>query len=65
MDPDIVVDNPPNATFNGKDAQLEAAVKYLDDLIRKEPIPTIPVPPYPDKTFRPRTSSTATAGSQP
>lgn len=65
VDPDIVVDNLPNATFNGKDAQLDAAMKYLDDLIRKEPIPPIPVPPYPDKTFHPRTGSTATAGGQP
>lgn len=65
VDPDIVVDNLPNATFNGKDAQLEAAVKYLDDLIRKEPIPAIPVPPYPDKTYHPRTGPTATAGTQP
>jgi len=61
VDPDIVVDNLPNATFNGKDAQLEAAVKYLEDLIRKEPIPAIPVPPYPDKTYHPHTGSTATA----
>ena len=29
VDPDIVVDNLPHATFKGKDAQLEAAIKYL------------------------------------
>jgi tricorn protease len=57
VDPDIVVDNLPNATFNGKDAQLEAALKHLEDLIRKEPIPVPAVPSYPDKTFHPRTST--------
>jgi len=65
VDPDIVVDNLPNATFNGKDAQLEAAIQYLEDLIRKAPIPAIPVPPYPDKTYRPRSSATATGSAQP
>jgi len=29
VDPDIVVDNPPHATFAGGDAQLEAAIDYL------------------------------------
>ena len=57
VDPDIVVDNLPNATFNGKDAQLDAALKHLEDLIRKEPIPVPTVPTYPDKTFHPRTST--------
>jgi tricorn protease len=57
VDPDIVVDNLPNATFNGKDAQLEAALKYLDELIRKEPFPVPAVPSYPDKTFHSRTST--------
>jgi tricorn protease len=65
VDPDIVVDNLPNATFNGKDAQLEAAIQYLQDLIRKEPIPAIPVPPYPDKTYHPRGSATPTGGTKP
>ena len=37
VDPDIAVDNLPHATFAGGDAQLDAAVKYLQDAIRKEP----------------------------
>jgi tricorn protease len=53
VDPDIVVDNLPNATFNGKDAQLEAAVRHLLEEIRKKPV-EVPKPPrYPDKSFRP------------
>jgi len=57
VDPDIVVDNLPNATFNGKDAQLEAALKHLEELIRKDPFPVPPTPAYPDKTFHSRTST--------
>jgi tricorn protease len=51
VDPDIVVDNLPNETFNGKDAQLEAAVKYLQDKIKREPIAVPPPPAYPNKAF--------------
>jgi len=51
VDPDIVVDNPPHATFNGEDAQLVAAIKHLQALIRTEPRPVPPPPPYPDKSF--------------
>jgi tricorn protease len=49
VDPDIVVDNLPHATFNGKDAQLEAAVKHLQELIAKDPVEVPRHPPYPDK----------------
>ncbi len=50
VEPDIVVDNPPHATFKGEDAQLEAAVEYLLERIREDP-PLIPEPPpYPDKS---------------
>ncbi len=54
VDPDIVVDNLPHATFNGKDAQLETAVKHLQDLIVKDPRPVPPAPKYPDKSFKPK-----------
>ncbi|MGZ5487092.1 MAG: S41 family peptidase, partial [Candidatus Aminicenantales bacterium] len=47
--PDIVVDNLPHAAFNGKDAQLEAAVKHLQELIAKDPVDVPKHPPYPDK----------------
>jgi tricorn protease len=53
VDPDLVVDNLPHATFEGADAQLEAAVEYLRRRIREVP-PAVPEPPpYPDKSFRP------------
>jgi tricorn protease len=60
VDPDIVVDNLPYSTFNGKDAQLEAAIQHLQELIRKEPVTVPPPPAYPDKTYHPRTSTTGT-----
>jgi tricorn protease len=51
VDPDIVVDNLPAATFAGGDAQLDAAIKYLQELIKREPVP-VPAPPaYPDKSL--------------
>ena len=49
VDPDIVVDNLPHATFGGKDAQLDAAIKHLQELIKTKPIPVPPPPPYPIK----------------
>jgi tricorn protease len=54
VDPDVVVDNLPHATFNGQDAQLDAAIKYLQDQIKKNPIPTPAAPKYPDKSFKRR-----------
>ncbi len=51
-EPDIVVDNLPHATFNGGDAQLDAAIKHLETAIAKDPRP-VPAPPaYPDKSFK-------------
>ncbi|MBX6364210.1 MAG: PD40 domain-containing protein [Gemmatimonadetes bacterium] len=47
VDPDIVVDNLPAATFAGQDAQLETTVRYLMEEIRKNP-PVVPkAPPRP------------------
>jgi tricorn protease len=51
VEPDVVVDNPPHATFRGEDAQLEAAVRHLLEAIGKDPRPVPPPPPYPDKSF--------------
>ncbi len=56
VDPDIVVDNLPHATFNGEDAQLRAAIAHLQQLIRDDPRPVPSPPPYPDKSFRRTTS---------
>jgi tricorn protease len=51
LEPDIEVDNLPHATFNGKDAQLEAAIQYLLEEIKKDPR-EVPAPPaFPDKSF--------------
>jgi tricorn protease len=50
--PDIEVDNLPHATFLGQDAQLDAAIRHLQDLIKADPR-TVPVPPvYPDKALK-------------
>ena len=50
VDPDQTVDNLPHATFNGEDAQLRAAVEYLQRRIKEQP-PQTPQPPlYPDKS---------------
>ncbi|MBM4109046.1 MAG: protease [Phycisphaerae bacterium] len=49
--PDIVVDNPPHATFKGEDAQLEAAVAHLKALIKEKPIPPVVPPKKPDLSF--------------
>ncbi|HET8697933.1 MAG TPA: S41 family peptidase, partial [Gammaproteobacteria bacterium] len=51
VDPDIVVDNPPHATFNGQDAQLDAALAYLREQIAKDPRPVPAPPPYPNHAF--------------
>ncbi len=50
VDPDIVVDNTPHETFEGKDAQLEAAIKYLKAQIKEQPVVVPPPPKYPDKS---------------
>jgi tricorn protease len=47
VDPDIVVDNLPHATFKGEDAQLRAAVAHLQRLLRERPVTVPPPPPFP------------------
>jgi tricorn protease len=49
VDPDMVVDNLPHATFEGQDAQLDAALAYLAKLVKDHPNPVPPPPPYPNK----------------
>jgi tricorn protease len=51
VDPDMVVDNLPKATFDGKDAQLDAAIKYLQEQIKLHPIEVPRAPKFPDKSF--------------
>jgi tricorn protease len=51
VDPDIVVDNLPHETFNGRDRQLETAIEVLKQRIAENPRDVPAPPPYPDKTF--------------
>ena len=52
FEPDIEVDNLPHSTFNGQDAQLDAAIKHLKQLIKEDPR-EVPAPrAYPDKSFK-------------
>src|SRR5438093_2575032 len=50
VDPDVVVDNLPHATFDGRDAQLEAAIAHLQSEIQKNPVAVPTAPAYPKKT---------------
>jgi tricorn protease len=60
VDPDIVVDNLPHATYKGEDAQLRAAIQHLEELIKTRPVPVPPAPRYPDKRLQ-----TTDAGGKP
>ncbi|HTY36734.1 MAG TPA: S41 family peptidase [Bacteroidota bacterium] len=51
VDPDIVVDNLPKATFDGKDAQLDEAIRYLQEQIKAHPIEVPAAPKFPNKSF--------------
>ena len=50
--PDIVVENLPHATFNGQDAQLDAAIAYLQKKIAQDPRPVPKPPAYPKRAFK-------------
>jgi len=52
VDPDIEIDNLPHATFNGQDAQLDAAIHYMLELLKTDPRKVPVHPPYPDKSFK-------------
>lgn len=47
VQPDIDVDNPPRATFLGRDAQLEAAIAVLQKKIAEQPVPVVKPGAYP------------------
>ncbi len=53
VEPDIVVDNLPHATYKGRDAQLEAAIAYLHKQIKARPVRPLAPPKFPNKAFRP------------
>ena len=50
--PDIEMENLPHETFQGEDAQLDAAIEHLLEKIAKDPIEVPPAPAYPDKSFK-------------
>jgi hypothetical protein len=52
VDPDESVDNRPHETFNGQDAQLDAAVAHLLRRMEETPVETPEsfLPRYPDKS---------------
>jgi tricorn protease len=50
VDPDITIDNPPHAAFDGKDPQLDAAIAFLKKEIASQPNPVPKHPEYPDKS---------------
>jgi tricorn protease len=50
--PDIEVDNLPHATFNGEDAQLDAAIRYLKEKIAEDPRAVPPPPTHPNRGFQ-------------
>jgi tricorn protease len=52
--PDIEVINMPKATFDGGDAQLDAAIEHLKALIKTDPRPIPQAPAYPDKSYKNR-----------
>ncbi len=52
VEPDMVVDNLPHATFEGGDAQLQRAIEYLQEEIRLHPVEIPPTPAYPDKSLK-------------
>jgi tricorn protease len=47
LTPDVIVDNPPAATYRGEDAQLTAALAKLQELLAKDPRSLPMPPPYP------------------
>jgi tricorn protease len=49
VEPDIVIDNLPHATFKGEDAQLNAAIAYLKKKLNDSPVTLPPVPAFPKK----------------
>jgi tricorn protease len=62
VEPDIVVDNAPHATFDGEDSQLEAAIQFLESQVKQRPNPVPAPPPYPDKSLKQWTKSQGSLG---
>ncbi|MCX5691437.1 MAG: S41 family peptidase, partial [Planctomycetota bacterium] len=54
VEPDVVVDNLPHATFKGEDAQLNAAIEHLKKKIKEQPVQVPPTPKRPNKSHTER-----------
>ncbi len=52
VDPDIVVDHLPHATYEGSDAQLQASIDRLQQELQANPYSVLRDPPYPNKSFQ-------------
>jgi tricorn protease len=52
VEPDVVVDNEPHATFLGGDAQLDAAIAALQQQIAESPVEVPKTPAYPNKAAK-------------
>ena len=48
VEPTIEVENLPHATYLGNDAQLDAAIQYLQRKMEQEPIPEVIPQPFPN-----------------
>jgi len=54
VEPDIVVDNLPHATFQNGDAQLDKAIEELLEKLEVDPRAVPERPAYPDKSYPPK-----------
>lgn len=64
VDPDVLVDNLPHATYEGRDAQLQAAIDYLQKKIELEPVKPVPPPKFPDKSFKKKSEQKKVTGEE-
>jgi len=51
--PDIAVEQTPKDVIAGHDPQLERAIEWVKEELRKNPPKSLKRPPYPDKTTTP------------
>jgi tricorn protease len=57
VEPDIMVDNLPHATFKGEDAQLRTAIAHLQRLIEEKPVRMPARPAHPNKAWKGKPAS--------
>lgn len=55
VEPDIIVEQDPNAVLEGRDPQLDRAIAYLKEQIAAEPVVRPTHPPFPVKAWRKKT----------